>query len=176
MTKWRRYTEIIANIVLIVGGSLFCVFLVKSYVLKNDGLPRQNPSPRSNRPSLVGNTLSAGDIEWAKSEGTLLLVLQKGCRFCDESAPFYQRLTKALSTKPKTHIVAVFPSSQEDNKQYLQEKKIDISDVKQLSPSSLGVAGTPTLLLVDNAGVVVDEWRGKLTPDEEEKVINRLTK
>jgi thioredoxin-related protein len=176
MRKWRRYTEITANIVLIIGGSLFCVFLVKNYVLKNDGAPRQNPSAKSSRPSLVGNKLSAGDIEWTKSEGTLLVVLQKGCRFCDESAPFYQRLTKALSTKPTTHIVAVFPGSQEENKQYLQDKKIDISDTKQLSPASLGVVGTPTLLLVDNAGVVVDEWRGKLSVDEEEQVINRLTK
>jgi len=172
MTKWRRYTEIAANIVLIIGGSLFCVSLVKNYVLS----PTQNQSPKTNRPSLVGNRLSAGDIEWAKSDETLLVVLQKGCRFCDESAPFYQRLTKALSIKPQTRIVAVFPGTQEENKQYLQDKKIEIADIKQLSPSSLGVAGTPTLLLVNNSGVVIDEWRGKLTPNQEEQVLNRLTK
>jgi thioredoxin-related protein len=172
MTKWRRLTEIAANIVLIMVASLLCVFLVKNYVLSSP----KNPSPRSNRPSMVGNRLSAGDIEWAKSGETLLLVLQKGCHFCDESAPFYQRLTNVLSNKPKTHIVAVFPSSLEENRHYLQDKKIDISDIKQIAPSSLGVEGTPTLILVDNKGVVVDEWRGKLTPDQEEKVINRLTK
>lgn len=173
MTKWRRYTEITANIVLIVAGSLFCVFFIKNYVLSSP----QNPAPATNpRPSLVGNKLSADAFEWAKSEATLLVVLQKDCRFCDESAAFYQRLTKALSIKPQTRIVAVLPTSQDDNKKYLQDKKIEISDIRQFSPSSLGVTGTPTLLLVDNSGTVVDEWRGKLTSEQEENVINRLTK
>jgi hypothetical protein len=37
------------------------------------------------------------------------------------------------------------------------------------------LAGTPTLVLVDNAGIVHDFWIGKLTPDDEEQVIKSVT-
>lgn len=169
MSGWRKRLEITANVLLIICGSLFCVSLVRIYLL---GTHQHVEKPA--RQPVVGKKLEAADIEWANNQQTLLLVLQRGCRFCDESAPFYRRLTEELSAKPKTRMVAVLPSAPEETKQYLEEKKIEIPDVRQLAPRSLGVAGTPTLLLVDNNGVVVNEWRGKLSSEQEQSVIDRL--
>jgi hypothetical protein len=49
-------------------------------------------------------------------------------------------------------------------------KKIPVSDVRQAAFSTLRVAGTPTLLLVDRAGRVTRTWVGKLRPDAENDV------
>ena len=46
--------------------------------------------------------------------------------------------------------------------------------MKQAALSSIGVVGTPTLLLVDARGKVSDVWRGKLQPNDEEGVIGAL--
>jgi hypothetical protein len=52
-------------------------------------------------------------------------------RFCDESVPFYQRLTKGLSGQSRIHVVAVLPHSGDENKQYLKDKMLAISDVRR---------------------------------------------
>jgi thioredoxin-related protein len=66
------------------------------------------------------------------------------------------------------------PSSVDDDRQYLREKGIEIADVVQASGLALGVNGTPTLLLVDNAGKVLEQWNGKLPATEADKVLSRL--
>ena len=43
--------------------------------------------------------------------------------------------------------------------------------VKQLSPRTIGVEGTLTLLLVDSAGIVKKVWSGKLGDAEQEQVL-----
>jgi thioredoxin-related protein len=148
---------------------LFSILLIKNF-LPASPQPIEDRSPRS----LIGTTLSNTGIDWTQRQQTLLLVLRKGCHFCDESAPFYQRLTRELSANEKTHLVAVLPSKDEESKQYLKEKNLEINDVRQLPARSLGVKGTPTLLLVDTKGVVVNEWLGKLSADQEQNVIARL--
>ena len=42
-----------------------------------------------------------------------------------------------------------------------------ISEVSATTPGALGVKGTPTLLLVNNTGVVTDAWLGKLSAEME---------
>jgi hypothetical protein len=48
--------------------------------------------------------------------------------------------------------------------------------VKQATLSTIGVTGTPTLLLVDNTGTVANVWQGKLQPDQEGGVLAVLKK
>ena len=71
-------------------------------------------------------------------------------------------------------LVAVLPQPVEETRKYLDGEGVHVDEVRQAAPESIGVAGTPTLLLVDARGKVSDVWRGKLQPDEEEKVIATL--
>lgn len=103
-----------------------------------------------------------------------MLVLQTGCRFCDESTPFYQRLTKELASQSKTHLVVLFPQNYNESKQYLKNKMIEIAYVRQVSLQSIGVQGTPTLILVDSSGTVLEQWVGKLPATQEDAVLARL--
>lgn len=171
MKNWRTKLDTIANIALIACCVLFAVFLIRNYLLTSS---KQTISTNPQANSLIGKRLSINEIDWSKNQQTLVLVLQKDCRFCNESMPFYQRLAKEFSNQTKTHLVAVFPDNLEESKQYLKENKVEINDVLQASLNSVGVRGTPTLLLIDNNGIVQEQWIGKQPPAKEESVIARL--
>jgi len=171
MGKWRARTEIISNIALVACCILFATFLVKNHFLRNNLETKTNLPPAI---SLVGKKLSFDGIDRTKNQQTLLLVLQQGCRFCEESMPFYHRLIDELANQTKTHIIALLPHSNDENKRYLKDETLEIADVRQVSPLTLGVQGTPELLLLDDTGTIIEQWKGKLPPNQENDVISRL--
>ena len=71
-------------------------------------------------------------------------------------------------------MIALFPQSVTEGKQYLDQIGVNFSDIRQVSPSQVKVSGTPTLILVNESGVAVDVWRGKLPPDTEAQVLSKL--
>lgn len=161
-----RKLEIAANVAIVLVAILIGVVLVKNYLL------------RGNAPtapvSLVGAKVAVPDVDWRRNGRTLVLVLQKGCHFCTESAPFYQRLVRNTADKGSVRLVAVLPQQVDEARQYLRDLNVSIEDVEQMPMQELGVSGTPSLMLVNSEGVVTDSWVGKLPPNKEEEVINRL--
>jgi hypothetical protein len=170
-TLFKRI-ELLANVAIIMVAVLLAVVLVRQLV------PNKNDSP--GRPAAARREVARGDkvslsgVEWAKNSHTLLLVVQKGCHFCTESAPFYQQLIKQTSARNDLKLVALLPQPVAEGKQYLEEIGVDIADVRQVSPSQINVGGTPTLILVNNEGVATDVWAGKLPPDTEAQLLSKL--
>lgn len=167
-----KRVELLANIAIVFVAVLLGVVLVKQLLLDKTPQPARAASPR--RELSRGDKVPLAGVDWAKNSHTLLLVLQKGCRFCTESAPFYQHLVKETSARSDIKLVAVLPQPVDEGKQYLKEIGVDIADVRQVSPDQVNVGGTPTLILVNNDGVATDVWAGKLTPDTESKVLSKL--
>ncbi len=161
--------EVFTNIAIILVALVLGVVLVKKFLLTNETAATQ---PKKN--ISVGEKVSFDQINWASNKNTLLLVLSKDCHFCTESVPFYQKLNQELAQNPSVKIAAVFPQDTQTAQEYLKSKSLDIAQVYQANPPSLGVGGTPTMLLVDENGNVVETWFGKLVSDEEQKVIDRL--
>ncbi len=114
------------------------------------------------------------NVDWGKSDRTLLLVLQAGCHFCSESAPFYKRLAGEAAQASGIHLVAVLPQDVAEGSQYLNSLGLNIGDVRQAQLDALGVSGTPTLILIDGTGVVMKSWVGKLSGDREAEVLTQL--
>lgn len=113
-------------------------------------------------------------VDWSNNNQTLLLVLQKGCHFCTESAAFYQRLVRETAGHGSIHLIAVLPQAPDESKKYLDDLGVAIDEVKQAKLDSIGVQGTPTLILVNDKGVVMTSWVGKLSADGEAEVLRRL--
>jgi redoxin len=110
----------------------------------------------------------------AKNGLTLLLILSSDCDYCSESAPFYQRLAKEIANQDGVRIVAVLPQAVSEGQKYLNKLGVSVTDVKQAAPPSVGAIATPTLILVNNEGVVADSWVGKLKPNDEASLMMRL--
>jgi thioredoxin-related protein len=161
--------EFFTNLAIIVAAVLLSVVLIKIYLLPNhskDG-PRDWRVPAGVKVSLPG-------VDWSNNKQTLLLVLQKGCHFCTESAPFYQRLVRETAGRGSIHLIAVLPKASDESKKYLDDLGVAIEEVKQAELDSIGVHGTPTLILVNDQGVVMTSWVGKLSADGEADVLRRL--
>jgi len=168
MNRLLRRTELVANICIIAVALVICAALVKRFLLKS-------PSTASPAPSVAtGTKITLPDVDWAKNGKTLLLVLSTGCRFCSASAPFYQHLASKAISQQGARLIAVLPQGVEQSREYLKSLNVTIDDVKQASPPALGVRATPTLILVNNVGLVTDSWVGQLSPDKEAEVFARL--
>lgn len=166
MSSLTRKLEVGANIAIILVALLLGAVLVKRFLLA--------PTPQPSREISAGTKVALPGVDWGKNGRTLLLVLQKGCHFCSESAPFYQRLVRETSGRPGLAVVAVLPQATDEAKQYLGELNVPVQDIRQVSLSSLGVSGTPTLLLVDSQGAVLQAWVGKLPAEQEADVLNKV--
>ena len=155
-----------AIIILCVVGS---TALVKRFIL-----PPPAPAPRVSQHAAPAGSRVAIDHDWSQSSKTLVLVLSENCHFCSESAPFYRSLITRFSDRHKLQFVAVFPQDVATATKHLSTLGVSLDEVKQSPLSALGVNGTPTLILVDNVGRVIDSWLGRLSSEDESKVINRI--
>src|SRR5580698_8078474 len=160
-STWTRRIESYANVVIVVCGLAFAA----RYFMP--GLFAGNSAP----PVIAaGAKLSLPSVDWSAHQETVVLAVREGCHYCAESAPFYQRLTKALGKAPNVHMVAVLPGERSESEKYLAGMGVPVSDIRQADLASLKVPYTPTLLVLDRSGVVRDVFVGKLSADKEGQV------
>jgi thiol-disulfide isomerase/thioredoxin len=164
----QKKIELAANIAIILVAVILGYVLVKQFVFTT---PAAAPGPMK-QPE-VGANITLPDTDFSTSDKTLVLAIRKGCHFCSESAPFYQKLAQ-LAPDKHLRLIAAFPHSVDEGQGYLKELGVPITELKQADFSQLNVSGTPTLLLLDNKGRVQKFWVGKLPPDKETEVIGSL--
>jgi hypothetical protein len=119
-------------------------------------LPVAQPQvSNGNDTTLRGSKLELPSVNWESHNQTLVLVLREGCHFCSDSAQFYRLLAKEI-LKTKTKLVTVLPGSIEASRGYLNSLKVPITEIRQLPLTKINVRGTPTLLLVNDQGLVTN--------------------
>lgn len=173
--------EILANIAVVITSVVLCSVLAKTYLFSApkraaaaETTALRSPAPNSpQRQSLqAGRKIALPGIDWSKSNRTLVLALSTTCHFCSESAPFYQKLQQ--QNPSNVRLVALLPQPVEDGRNYLTKLGVSLNEVVQAPLASVGVSGTPTLLLIDHDGAVTDSWVGKLSDGEAAQVIDRI--
>jgi thiol-disulfide isomerase/thioredoxin len=159
--------EAIANITVIV------VALAVGFVV----LRGKIAAPHTPRSVAAGDRLGqVPGIDWSRHRRTLVLALNSGCHFCQDSTPFYQRLAQAQRPGvDDIEIVAVFPNDPEAVRQLMKDEGLALRSVPAVPLEKLGVAATPTLILVDSRGRVERTWLGLLTPREELEVLSAVS-
>lgn len=169
MNNLHKRIELLTNVAIIIVAILLGGVLVKHYLLPTS--PRPEPVEGSIKP---GTKLALPGVDWGKGDRTLLMVLATNCRFCTESAPFYQQLAQEKARRGHGAIIAILPQGADEAKKYLDDHGIAVDEIKQATLISIGVRATPTLLLVDRTGSVIDSWVGKLPAEKESVVLNRF--
>lgn len=168
MSKITRKIEVAANISIIIVAVLIAGTVIQRYFFKTP-----SPKPVAQAQPQPGTKVSLPDFSWSDSSRTLVLALQKGCRYCTESAPFFKRLKEEVKGK-NIKLVAALPGQVEESRSYLREIGLSDLEVRQSSLDNLQVAGTPTIILVNDKGEVVNYWVGKLPNSKEEEVVSKL--
>ncbi len=159
----KRKLEAIANVTVIVMA------LAVGYVV----LGRYAADFRTPRPVSAGDRLEAApDLDWTRHRHTLVLALNTGCHFCEQSVPFYQKLASAQpAARDDLELVAVFPNDPDSVRQYMSREDLRIRSVSAVALDKLRVDATPTIFLVNSSGRVERAWIGTLTPNEELDVL-----
>ena len=159
--SFRTNVEFAAQIIVAIAVVTVAGVLIKRMVF-----------PAQPRPSRVAN-ISAGerlglpDVDWKLNRKSLVFFLNKDCRYCTSSAPFYRQLTDEAS-KQNVRLLAVLPNSAEEAKAYVQSIKLPIDDIRTGPLASYKIAGTPTLLFVNSSGIVERVWFGDASGRENE--------
>ena len=120
----------------------------------------------------VGNVASIPGVKWTDTT-TLVLALQKGCRFCEENASFYRRIhDQRVGLEPR--MLAVIPGDNKEISAYLSERGVLVDQLVNVPLEEANVSIAPTLFLVDKSGKIVGVWAGKVNETEERAVANRI--
>ena len=165
----KERLEMAANIVVIIVA-----LIIGGYFLKERFEPAKP----------LASSLKAGDdlpglatYDWKAHDRTLVLALRKGCHFCEDSMPFYRKLAKLEeSNRIDAHLVAVFPDDAPTVHQLVQKEQLPVQALPGVALDRIEVAGTPTLILIDQHGRVSKVWEGALAAPGEEEVIAAISK
>jgi hypothetical protein len=112
-------------------------------------------------------------VDWNRGKTTVVLVLSTHCQFCTQSIPFYREIS-ARRQPNGLRVVAVFPEDAEKGRSFLSQQGLQVDEVVQTPFYKIGVKGTPTLLLVDAAGMLTRGWLGKLSSSGEREILQAL--
>ena len=157
----RRFLEVSANL----GIVIVALIIVGNFVASKWRTKRDADTIKT------GSQVSLSGVKWDDGS-TLVLALQRGCRYCDESAPFYRRLWQQRSgTEPR--MIAVVPGDKAEVGKYLEDLGVVVDGIVNASLADIHVSATPTLVLVDRSGRVSNVWVGKLDSNRENEVIQR---
>jgi len=161
--------ESITNVAVLVAAVLVAVYFAFMFFGRfrpDDQVPRAAAGLHLSLPTAYN---------FSAHEKTLILAIQEGCRFCEDSMPFYGKLTNQLSSGcVDAGVVAVLPNPEPTADALLARFGLEIPRLADTSLASLGVNGTPTLLLVDREGVVSNVWVGKLSSEGESQVLSTI--
>jgi thioredoxin-related protein len=163
--------DTIANIAIIVVCVIAAVVLVRNQFFP----PRPPGAPPQVEKGERFDQLKA--IVPAGSDRALVVVVSPTCHFCDDSMPFYKKLIDERNQKGSAvKVIAAVPNEQAkaEESQKFATAGANPDGMVHVDFSAIKVPGTPTLLLVDNNGKVLDVWVGKLEADREKEVIEVL--
>ncbi len=163
-SKLKTRPELAAYLVVITVSVILGVFIGRTYLVRVSG-------PRTN--TLEGTQFQLAHTDWQKSKRTVVLAFRAGCHYCEDSAEFYRALGEQCRLK-NVRLIAVSPDPVSESQQYLNDIGVSVDEVRQSELPPLGIMRTPTLVLVDNGGIVSRIWMGKLSPVNEQDVFTRL--
>jgi peroxiredoxin len=165
--------ETAANIATLSTAILISFVVVRTYFLS---APLRTAAPiRATESVNVGASLKSRlpGVNWGKNGQTLVLALSTQCHFCTESAPFFRQLSEKPGKAFK--IVAVLPQSATEAQEYLKRQGIHVDQLSQMPLEKVGVAGTPTMLLIDQSGIVRKSWVGKLNAQQQGEALKAIS-
>jgi thioredoxin-related protein len=173
--KKRSTLDTIANIAIILVCVIASVVLVNNFLQSRNqqqaGGPRPPEVEKGEQLAAVKNVLPAG------TDRALVVALQPGCHFCNESMPFYKKIIDERN-KRGSNVKVIAAVGQEaakaEEQQKMAEAGVQPDALVTLNFQEIKVPGTPTLLLVDNQGKVLEKWVGKVPEGDEDDVLATL--
>jgi hypothetical protein len=162
MSGVAKKIEMAANIAIIIAALGFTVFVVRYYTAN-----------RSHQGISVGTKFGVQNIQWQDNKKNIVLGLSTECHFCTESAGFYRELVQQCKQE-HVRTIALLPQPIPAAQEYLKNEGVQVDEIRQAALPDVGITGTPTLLMVSDAGLVKNVWIGKLPENTEKEVLAKV--
>lgn len=167
----RSKLDTIANIAIIVVCAIAAYVLIQRYFFPPEPPPRPGQVQAGEQLDPLRELVPAG------TDRALVVALSPTCKFCTESMPFYKRLIDERNEKgSNVKVIAAVPAEEakEPERQTMEQTGVNPDQLVTVDFASIKVPGTPTILLVDDQGKVLDVWVGKLDERKEKEVLKKL--
>jgi peroxiredoxin len=148
------------------------VLIIAGVVVKRYLFPAQVNSMQQEGQKLMGTRISVPNVDWEQNKKSLVFFLKKDCVYCKLSAPFYRQLIEDASQR-NVKWLAVLPDSPEEGRGYVRSLELPIENVQSASLSDYKIPATPSVLFVDNQGIVKSVWVG-VSPNQQPKMREEL--
>lgn len=158
--------ELAANIGIVITAVLVAILFIRNYTQK-----QADPQ----HVIALNTKFALKNVDWQANDKNLVFAVSTQCHFCTESAGFYKKLVEECKQQ-HVHTIAVLPQTQAEAQAYLSGEGVMVDEIRQSDLPTLEVNGTPTLLLIDHAGLVKQVWTGKLPSSKESDVETALGK
>ncbi len=171
--KTRSALDTVANIAIIVVCVIAAFILIRNNFFNRPqaGGPRPPEAAVGERFDALRQVVPTG------TDRALVMAVSPTCHFCTDSMPFYKRLIDERNQRgSKTKVIAAVPheEAKAEERQKMASAGVNPDDVVAVDFQNIKVPGTPTVLLVDNQGKVLDVWVGKQDSSGEEKILKTL--
>ncbi len=170
--KSRSTLDMVANVAIIIVCAIAAFILIRNNFFNKPQAGQRPPE------AVVGEKLDAlRKVVPAGTDRALVVAVAPTCHFCTESMPFYKRLLEERDQKgSKTKVIAAVPREEARAE---EQRTMDSAGVKPdamvvVDFQNIKVPGTPTILLVDNEGKVLDVWVGKQDSSGEDEILKTL--
>ncbi len=152
----RANVELGVQIVVAIAVVVIAGVVVKRYLFPQQE-NRENLQQRELQ--IIGTRMNIPNVDWEQNKKTLVFFLKKDCAYCKYTAPFYRQLIEDAS-KRNVKMLAILPNSVEEGREYVESLDLPIENVQTGLPSSYKIPGVPSVLFVDNQGIIKGVWIG----------------
>lgn len=164
------------NIGILVTTLILSYLLFRNYYRKS-----VTPTPAARTSfgeDLIGRRLELPNVDWTKTNQTVVLALKSDCQFCRDSIPFYKKLSDALTERSDIQMIVLRPDTDQGIEESANDFGLKFREVRPVSlPStlgSIGLTGVPAVLVLDRNGTITQAWQGLLTAGAESEVLLAL--
>jgi hypothetical protein len=127
--------------------------------------------PRPSAQELVGKHLDVPGLNWKSSHLNAVFYISARCHFCRDSMPFYRQVSERQNgNRQRVALSVLSPEGPEELKKLLAKENIAVDGFYR-TPRNVSFRGTPTLLLVDDRGIVLRAFEGKLDQSREREFL-----
>ena len=128
--------------------------------------------PRTKIQTVVGQTLHNTGLKLT-TDRNLVLLISSSCMYCLASVPFYQSLSERKQPAD-LNVQVIFREGKRVSPTFLKDSKINLPVTENIDFTALKVQATPTILLLDRNGKVINSWVGLLSPENKIKFIHEV--
>jgi hypothetical protein len=158
MDRFKKYVELVANLSTVILCAVVIVVFYQKFTT-TDG-PRRPQVPQYQ----IGEIVPLQGANFAMARRTLVLYFQSSCRYCTDSMPFYRALReRQAGRRQEVQFLGVAPEPLSIAVNYLRTHQVELDRVFTVQRGELKLRGTPTLLLLNERGQLVKQWRGRLS-------------